>query len=220
MSQVPYQQPPAGGQMYVQQAPSNGLGIAGFVTSLIGVVTCGFLSPVGLVFSLIGLTKQPRGLAIAGTILGLLGSVWLFVVGFALVMGFLGLSKAVTAIAEVESTRQKGRQAAQAVEQERDRTGSLPNEAAGNQLVGSHTDHWNRPFRYKVSGDSFSLVSFGADGQEGTTDDISFTESELNLFQPTTSPASDDGAVEIDPSAETDKTTDSDSGTDSGREAQ
>src|SRR5437773_6109506 len=99
MSQYPYQQgspgyPPPVQQFIVAPPPTNGLGVAGFVTSLIGVVTCGFLSPIGLLFSLVGLTRRPRGLAIAGTVLGALGSLWLFVAGFAMVMGLLGLSRA------------------------------------------------------------------------------------------------------------------------------
>lgn len=217
MSQVPYQ-PPPGSQVYVQQAPSNGLGIAGFVTSLIGVVTCGFLSPVGLLFSLFGLMKRPRGLAIAGTVLGLLGSAWLFFVGFTLVLGFLGLSKAVNMIAEIESTRVKGRQAAEVVEQERDRTGMLPGEAAGNQLVSSHTDFWNRPFRYKRSGETFTIVSFGADGKEGTGDDLSFAGDDLLLSFPTTSPTDEEMDAGSDSDVEADTTPGTETDAESGAE--
>jgi len=65
--------------VYVNQPPSNGLAVAGFVFSIIGVLTCGCLSPIGLVLSAIGLAYQPRGLAVAGCILGGIGSVWLFV---------------------------------------------------------------------------------------------------------------------------------------------
>ena len=65
-----------------QQAPppSNGLGVAGFVLSLLGFLgTCGLLSPIGLILSLIALRKQPRGLAIAGVIIGAVGSLWFLV---------------------------------------------------------------------------------------------------------------------------------------------
>src|SRR3954447_25698103 len=56
----------------VNAPPTNGLGLAGSITSLVGIVTCGVLSPVGLLLSLIGLLKSPRGFAVAGTVLGLI----------------------------------------------------------------------------------------------------------------------------------------------------
>ena len=54
---------------------SNGIGIAGFVLALLGVLL--FWIPVlnwilwllGLIFSFIGVFKQPKGLAIAGLVL-------------------------------------------------------------------------------------------------------------------------------------------------------
>lgn len=51
---------------------SNGLGVAGFVLALIGLLFCWvpilniILWILGLVFSFVGLFKKPRGLAIAG----------------------------------------------------------------------------------------------------------------------------------------------------------
>ncbi len=33
-------------------------------------------------------------------------------------------------------------------------------------------DPWNRPFEYKVNGDTYELRSLGPDGQSGTDDDI------------------------------------------------
>jgi len=33
-------------------------------------------------------------------------------------------------------------------------------------------DPWNRPYEYKVNGSTFELRSLGADGQSGTSDDI------------------------------------------------
>jgi hypothetical protein len=54
---------------------ANTLGLAGFVTSLIGfVVTGGLLCPIGLLLSLIALRRAPRGFAIAGVVIGVLGS--------------------------------------------------------------------------------------------------------------------------------------------------
>ena len=64
----------------VQQmvSPSNGMGTAGFVLGLLGILTSWFivgggLCLFGLIFSFAGLFKSPRGLAISGFILSLLG---------------------------------------------------------------------------------------------------------------------------------------------------
>ncbi|HEX2073735.1 MAG TPA: DUF4190 domain-containing protein [Geodermatophilus sp.] len=68
----------------VQPAPSNGLGIAGFVTGLCGLVLFWVpfvgmvLAGVGVVLSAIGMsqgrrTGAPTGLAVAGLVLGILG---------------------------------------------------------------------------------------------------------------------------------------------------
>lgn len=66
--------------VYVQQAPpaeKNGLGIAGFVLSLIAlffgwIPLFGWIIWVlGLIFSFIGIFKKPRGLAIAGLIISI-----------------------------------------------------------------------------------------------------------------------------------------------------
>ena len=78
----------------VQPAPTNGLGIAGFIVSLVGFLSCGLLSPIGFLLSLVGLTKQPRGFAIAGALIGAIGTLWLFLFGFAMIVAFLGFSSA------------------------------------------------------------------------------------------------------------------------------
>ena len=64
----------------------NGLGLAGFILALIGlfldwIPVLGWLIwLLGAIFSIIGLFKQPRGFAIAGTILSFLGFIILLLV--------------------------------------------------------------------------------------------------------------------------------------------
>lgn len=64
----------------VQQmvSPSNGLGIAGFVLGLLGLIpVIGLLfGALGFIFSFIGLFKSPRGLAIAGFILSIISVIY------------------------------------------------------------------------------------------------------------------------------------------------
>ncbi len=70
---------------------NNGIGIAGFVLSILALVlSCvPFLNFIlwilGLVFSAIGLSKRPKGFATAGLIISLLGLI-------ILVLAFLGIA--------------------------------------------------------------------------------------------------------------------------------
>lgn len=70
-SSNPYHSPQFAPSTRVQS--SNSLGVAGFILSLIGIVLCGPLTLVGLILSLFALGRQPRGFAIAGLIIGVLG---------------------------------------------------------------------------------------------------------------------------------------------------
>lgn len=53
----------------------NGLGVAGFVLSLVGLVLCWvpfanfILGGIGFILSLVGVFRRPKGLAIAGIII-------------------------------------------------------------------------------------------------------------------------------------------------------
>ena len=77
--------PPQPQQIIVQQAQSNGMGVAGFVCALLAILLCWIpvldwiLWILGLIFSIIGMTKQPKGLAIAGLVLSLIGLIFLVV---------------------------------------------------------------------------------------------------------------------------------------------
>lgn len=69
--------------VYVQTPPSNGIGIAGFVTGLLGLILCWvpwlgiLLAGVGIVLSGIGISSGKKtgastGLAIAGLVCGII----------------------------------------------------------------------------------------------------------------------------------------------------
>ena len=82
-----YQQPTPQ-QIIIQHQPpkSNGLGTAGFVLALIGLILCWIpildwiLWLLGLIFSFIGVFKAPRGLAIAGLIISFIGIIILIAI--------------------------------------------------------------------------------------------------------------------------------------------
>lgn len=64
----------------------NGIGVAGFVLALIGLIFCWvpvlnwILWILGVIFSFIGVFKKPRGLAITGLILSFIGIILMLVV--------------------------------------------------------------------------------------------------------------------------------------------
>lgn len=75
-----------------QERKGNGVGTTGFVFALIGLFT-GFIPVlgwiiwlVGAICSIIGLFKQPKGLAIAGTIISFIGLIVLIVI----MLGIIG----------------------------------------------------------------------------------------------------------------------------------
>ena len=89
------QQLPASQQtVVVQQAPSNNLGLAGFITSLVSLLSCGLLSPISLILSFIGLFKRPRGFAIAGTIISGLELLAIILIGLAPILAIVGIGAA------------------------------------------------------------------------------------------------------------------------------
>ena len=65
-----------------QEAQKNGIGTAGFVLALIGLIFCWvpilnwILWILGVIFSLIGVFKRPKGLSIAGLVISF---IWIIV---------------------------------------------------------------------------------------------------------------------------------------------
>jgi hypothetical protein len=175
--------------------------MAGFITSLIGVLTCGVISPIGLLLSLIGLTKRPRGFAAAGAVLGVVGTIFLIAMGFGIVAGFLGLKKGLETIAEYEGVRQNAAQPAyDAIDKQRQANDALPADAEGNRLVQTYKDTWGTPLKYERVGETFALVSAGKDTKFGTEDDLRFDESNLRAHSatgPTTDEAEMTGEEEM-----------------------
>jgi hypothetical protein len=159
--------------------PSNVLGIVGFVASIVGLLTCGTLSVIGLVISLIALFKPPRGFALAGAIISLLGTVFFALWGMVIVMGFAGLTAAGGAFATVAVLAE----ARQAVEGERRAagTGDVLDDAQGNAIAGRFTDGWGQALRYERQGDTFRILSAGPDKQFGTADDLDLDDPNLEI---------------------------------------
>jgi hypothetical protein len=160
--------------------PSNGLGVAGFTLSLVGLLaTCGVLCPLGLLLSLFSLFRRPRGLAIAGTVIGLIGSIW--VVGVLLLLTTARMTRAERAehVRCVDVTQAAFAQGNQLIEIHRAEQGRLPDGVAGNKLLLELTDGWGGSIRYDLEdGDkTYLLRSAGPDGEFDTADDLTDKDS-------------------------------------------
>ena len=168
--------------------PRNTLGIVGFVFSLLGVLTCGVLAPVGLLLSLFGLFRRPRGFATAGTIISLLGTLWLGALGAAVVGTVTRLEPALERLTgefqEAAATIAAVAQASQDVLQHRDQQGDWPDEKVGQELVGKYQDAYGTALRYTRVGELALIISAGADREFATADDVSLDPQTMSGVQP------------------------------------
>lgn len=165
---------------------NNTIGLVGFVLSLVGLIGCCFqpaalVSLAGLILSIIGLSSRPRGLAIAGTILGIIGLAGVLIiflmVGVAIV-AFVPLAIAVAALAgpEIETAVEQSI-FDQAVARYVDETGALPVDLSQIPDLSEklRTDPWGTLYRLDVidvATEDFLIRSAGEDRVFDTEDDI------------------------------------------------
>jgi len=152
---------------------SNTLGLAGFVTSLVGVTfTGGLLCPVGLILSLFALRRQPRGFAVAGTVLGFFGSCWgCLAATIALpVLGVIGSAIALLLTGGVPAfeTLDHMMQVKFAISVYENKNGAPPNTLADLQLPQDIIeDGWGTPLQYQLTNTppvwNWTLQSAGSD---------------------------------------------------------
>jgi hypothetical protein len=144
-----------------QRGRANVLGIVGFVLAF-----C--LPPLGLLLSIIAVFKAPRGFAIAGIFIGLIGTTIAAVVG----LGFSVAGKYMVNGVEFVIDTQQIRQAASTYASANN--GAAPPDLATLQLpTDTITDPWGQTYRF-TPGESgaWTLESAGIDGAWGSTDDI------------------------------------------------
>lgn len=209
MSQAPYQPPPAQSFAPAHPPNSNVLGLVGFILSLIGLLlTCGLLSPLGLLISLAGLLKPPRGMAITGTILGLIGTGFLATIGFGFIMSVLAIAGFGKMVGDEIVTRDAITKARNKIEEHRAAKNELPDGVEGNKLILEFKDAWKHELRYdgeEGGSGRFVIRSAGADGKFDTTDDVvvgespTLTSPDIQFGDPSTSAMPDDGDDEPAP---------------------
>lgn len=159
---------------------TNGLGLAGFIVSLVGLISCGLLSPIGFIMSLFAVRREPKGFAITGIVLGALGSCGIIATLVFLPFIFLGAAAGVLGALgnPAMGTEIRLNILEAMVEQHEDRTGSLPTALTDLQNLDPTsrllTDGWKNPVHFELTpdGHSFVLFSAGPDGIPGTPDDI------------------------------------------------
>ena len=160
---------------------ANGLGIVGFLVTLL---SCGLLAPFGMLLSLVGLKHERRGIAVAGTVLGMMGTAVMLTVGTAVVSlahGFQAKVAEQQAYAHLE-------EANHIILQYQEEAGRLPEGIEGNKLVIQLRDPWGENLRYDDDEDvagGFQIRSAGADGEFDTDDDHTLSP---NMLRPVARP--------------------------------
>lgn len=168
-------QPP----MQPPRSESNGLGLAGFIVSLVGLVSCGLLSPIGMVMSFVAMFRQPKGFAIAGFVIGLIGSAWAIIL-----FVFVGLGVLFALVAGLvqgrgffELMQDTFAMHAAIVQYEQDND-ALPGSIDDLTGLDADTlnDRWGRPYRinYDPATGEIEVISDGPDGVADTDDDLEF----------------------------------------------
>lgn len=173
--QQPWPQQQAWPQQGYAPPPTNGTAVTGFVISIVAlVVSLGILSPIGLIVSLVGLGKAPRGFAIAGTIIGLIGSM-VGVFALLVITGVIGRGWGL--FNNPMHTQFMLDSASFDIDYEYAiNNNTLPSTIDGNNLISQYTDQWGTTIRYEPTpgtADEFDLISAGPDLKFGTGDDVS-----------------------------------------------
>ena len=163
-------------QQFYQPPPTNALGIAGFIVSLTGLIVCfGLVCPIGLCLSLIALMSAPRGYAIAGVIIGLIGSM----MGALLVLMSFGIfgqgwffSNYYTG--QSQTANEMYYASSNIDTHYNSNNNTLPDAATGTALIAGHFDEWGNTMEYAPAPNQnhdYQMTSAGPDGQFGTSDD-------------------------------------------------
>lgn len=164
---------------------SNGLGLAGFITSLVGLASCGIISPLALLLSFFGMFKSPRGFALAGFVLGGLGTLWIAFVT-AMTGAIVGAPMfSAFNIPEV-STGARIVMSLGLVEEYRKQHGDFPNLDAWQNMTQTAwfktSDGWGEELQYSLDEEgNVEIRSAGPDGEFNTDDDMTSTQFEEEL---------------------------------------
>ena len=153
----------------IAESQSNTLGLVGFIVSIEGQITGGCLEPIGLVLSIIAVFKQPRGFAIAGIVISLIGLLVFLVLLLPVVLVFVAIGVAGALISQTigEFTGP--------LNNYYDTNGTYPatlDEVGIDLSVLDEAYGGGWQYNRAPDGQSFTIVGPGPDGQLDTEDDF------------------------------------------------
>lgn len=161
-----------------QKESSNELGLIGFILSLVGLFLCG-VGVIGFIVSLLGLRREPKGFAIAGTIIGgLTTAFWGLIATIygAMLLTCIGIGSSAVREGQMTITTRNAMKGATAEIQSYEAlNGKLPDGIEGNKLILEYKDAWDHEMQYEAALDTdngFRIRSAGRDGDFNTSDDI------------------------------------------------
>lgn len=172
--------------MQPEPLQTNGMGVASFVFSILAFVALPVVgSIVGLVLGIIAMRREPKGLAIAGTVLSVVGLLIACAVlaAFAMMFGFFAsLAQGFSTQSSVAVTIGSQQWAATGAAQHLAATGDWPSDIEFLNGGAAVFDAWGTPMVLKVvaEGDGpdaptrASIESAGPDGVFDTEDDLSW----------------------------------------------
>lgn len=155
-------------QVVVNQKESNVIGTAGFVLSILSLITCGLLSPLAALTSFIGLFFKPNKHAIAGLIISL-GSLALLAICWVLFLGAM-ITGGSYVVAQANVLRENA-EASVGVREFFRENERLPSETEFDEIIGEAAE---RVSIQPIDDSKAKLIHVGIDGKPGTPDDHEF----------------------------------------------
>jgi hypothetical protein len=159
---------------------SNRAGVIGMVLSIIGFCLCGLwlLTIPGLIISLIGLRKEPRTAAIAGSVVGAIGVLEFLVMGplvLAILLPAIGRarehSQEIVTISQIQVIEEACAVYKDAHQQYPTSLDVLVQGKYFDDEIAN--DHWGNQIRLEFNGDTPPVItSAGPDGIFDTEDDL------------------------------------------------
>ena len=152
----------------------NALGLAGFITSLVGLLG-GCVSPISFLLSLFALGKRPRGFAIAGLVLSLVG---LLQLTFFVVLASWGWNVISRYPVETWGARFQLLATGTVIEEQVQAGAALPTAETWPEFARQRglppEGPAGHPIEFKRVDDGYQLRAAGLDGKHNTADDIVF----------------------------------------------
>ncbi len=156
----------------------NWWGFHGLWLSLVSFLSAGFLSPISLIISLVGLRRKgARKMAAAGTFFSLIGigtaALFISAVSHDQHQDYLRRLERQTQI-QVDETKEMMASATEELEEYRDgHDGVFPKWVDCNMLMIKYEDPWGNSLRFDADADDYgTLRSAGADAEYDTADDL------------------------------------------------